>query len=433
MQLAFFLKDRRWLWMAFLAVLLPLGARAEDMTIEIVGGGSNQHAIAVVPFKSETSGVNEALTPTIKNDLSLSGVFRMVPTEGVANVPFSAADVKYPLWQAAGAQLVAVGSVVPTGGQFRISFALQDVAQKKTLTSGQFTVGADRARDVAHTIANMIYEAITGQKGIFNTRIVYVQKMGSEYHLQVADVDGGRARTVLRSKEPIISPSWSPDGNKLAYVSFETKKPVVWVQDLATGQRRMVANFKGSNSAPAWSPDGTHLAVTLTTSGNSQVYIVPANGGSPRRLTHSSAIDTEPTWSPDGGSILFVSDRAGGPQIYRIAANGGEPQRLTYAGSYNVSPKVSPDGKSFTYIRREGGRFRVMIQTFGNNDSRVLSDGSYNERPSYAPNGQLVLYASDQGGKSVLYAATTDGGSRVKLAVINGSVQDPAWGPSSNP
>ncbi|WP_081575746.1 Tol-Pal system beta propeller repeat protein TolB [Chromobacterium haemolyticum] len=413
--------------------LMAAGGAQAEMTIEIVGGGANRHAIAIAPFKDEANAQG-GLGPVIKNDLTISGVFRMVDAAGVANVPFEPADIRYPLWQAAGAQSVAIGKVEAAGGgQLKISFRLMDVAQKKQLTGGEFTVTPDRTRQVAHAIADMIYEAITGQKGFFNTRIVYVLKTGGSYLLQVADVDGGRAQTILRSREPIISPSWSPDGGRIAYVSFESKKPVVWVQSLATGQRFAAANFKGSNSAPAWSPDGSKLAVVLTTSGNSQIYVINANGGGARRLMYNGGIDTEPAWSPDGGSLYFVSDRAGGPQIYRVSADGGNAQRVTWEGRYNVSPKVSPDGKTLSYIRREGGNFRVMAQDLATNDSRALSDGGYNERPSFAPNGRMVLYASDAGGKSVLYAATTDGSSKVKLAVINGDVQDPAWGPFNRP
>jgi TolB protein len=415
-----------------LALGLVSAARAE-MNIEFsVDGSAGRYAIAIVPFKDEAAQ-RTAPTPVVRNDLALSGEFRLVDGSAVSNVPFDAPQIDYAKWLAAGAQAIAVGKVVATAdGQATISFRLMDVARKKELTSGQFTVPQERVREVGHTIADMIYQAILGQPGIFNTRIAYVLKQGRGYQLQVANVDGSNLQTILRSREPIMSPSWSPNGRYLAYVSFETHKPVVWVQDLATGSRRAVANFKGSNSAPAWSPDGNRLAVVLTTSGNSQIYLVPAAGGSPRRLTYSDGIDTEPVWAPDGATILFVSDRSGGPQVYSVGIDGGSPRRLTWQGSYNVSPRVSPDGKSFTYIRKSGGEFRVVVQDIAGGDSRVLSTG-YNERPSFAPNGRMVLYASVVGGKSVLYAATQDGGSKVKLAVINGDVQDPAWGPFNNP
>ncbi|WP_293237411.1 Tol-Pal system beta propeller repeat protein TolB [Paludibacterium sp.] len=403
-----------------------------DMTIEIVGGGSTRHAIAVVPFKDESSRLSDPLTLVVKNDLNLSGMFRVLDTSKVSDLPFTPASIHYAQWQGAGAQSVAVGTVSDAGnGQVTVSFSLMDAAQKKQLTGGQFTVSPDQGRQVAHKIADMIYQAITGQQGIFGTRIVYVLKQGAaSYQLQVADMDGGRSQTILRSKEPIMSPAWSPDGRYLAYVSFETHKPVVWVQDLATGRRRAAANFKGSNSGPAWSPDGKQLAVVLTLSGNSEIYLVDAaGGGAARRLTYSDAIDTEPSWSADGAKIVFVSDRAGGPQIYSMAATGGDATRLTWQGSYNVSPRLSPDGNTLAFIQRQAGAFRVMMQDRANGDVRVLSSDPYNERPSFAPNGQMVLYASVQGGQSVLYAATLDGGNKARLAVLNGEVQDPAWGP----
>jgi TolB protein len=422
-----------------LALLLLVAGFAKpawaEMTVEIIGGGNSKYAIAVVPFQDEAGKLSQLVTPTVKSDLAYTGVFRIVPTEGLPNQPTEAAQIQYPVWTGAGAQSIAVGKVeAADGGKVRISFALMDSAQHTQLTGGSFTVPPERSRDVAHTIADMIFQAITGQRGIFNTRVAYVLKSGAHsYKLQISDVDGGRPQTVLRSREPIISPAWSPDGRKLAYVSFETNKPVVWVQDLTTGARRAVGNFKGSNSAPAWSPDGTRLAMTLTLSGNSQVYVVSADGGSPRRVTYSDAIDTEATWTPDGRSLLFVSDRSGGPQIYRVSLDGGTPQRLTWQGSYNVSPKVAPDGRSFTYIRRESGRFRVMVQDFDSKESRVLSEAAYNERPSYAPNNQMVLYASEQGGQSVLYAIHPESGNRIRLGTVEGSVQDPAWGPFNTP
>nr|WP_215780310.1 Tol-Pal system beta propeller repeat protein TolB [Paludibacterium sp. B53371] len=425
----------KYLFRVLLIVLaFASGVAKADMTIEIVGGGATRHAIAIVPFKDESTRLRDPLTLVVRNDLNISGLFRVLDAGTVNDLPSAPAGIHYPLWQAAGAQSVAVGSVVDAGnGQVTVSFALMDVAQKKQLTAGQFTVTPDQGRQVAHKIADMIYQAITGQQGIFGTRIVYVLKQGNaSYQLQVADMDGARAQTILRSKEPIMSPAWSPDGRYLAYVSFETRKPVVWVQDLATGKRHAAANFKGSNSAPAWSPDGSKLAVVLTTTGNSELYLVGPDGGTPRRLTFSDAIDTEPSWSADGSQILFVSDRAGGPQIYSMAAAGGAATRLTWQGSYNVSPRLSPDGKTLAYIQRQAGAFRVMMQDMTSGDTRVLSSDPYNERPSFAPNGQMVLYASVQGGQSVLYAATLDGANKARLAVLHGEVQDPAWGPFTN-
>ncbi|MDF0604821.1 Tol-Pal system beta propeller repeat protein TolB [Neisseriaceae bacterium TC5R-5] len=379
------------------------------LTIDIIGGGANRHAIAIPPFGNENQ-LPESLSNIIQNNLVFSGAFRLTDSSSAQSIT--------------SGQLANSG-----GGKVHIDFQLTDKLLHKQLSTAEFTVLPAQTRSVAHTIADLIYQAITGQQGIFSTRIAYVLQSAGHYQLQIADVDGGRVQTILRSNEPILSPSWSPDGGSLAYVSFESQKPVVWIQNLGTGKRFAVANFKGSNSAPAWSPDSSQLAVVLTTSGNSQIYLISASGGRPRRLISSSGIDTEPSWSPDGNSLYFVSDRAGSPQIYRVATSGGAVQRISWDGNYNVSPKVSPDGKTLSFIRRENGNFRVMLQDLDNGDSRVLVDSGNNERPSFAPNGRLLLYANN----GALYAASLDGSHKVKLAVTNGNVQDPTWGPFKQP
>jgi len=281
-------------------------------------------------------------------------------------------------------------------------------------------------------MADSIYEKLTGDVGVFSTRIAYVAKRGKKYALQVADSDGFNARTAIEYTQPIISLAWSPDGTKIAYVSFENKKPVVHVQTLATGARKAVAKFRGSNSAPAWSPDGKKLAVVLSKKGGSQIFLINSDGSGLKRLTRSSGIDTEPSFSPDGKSIIFTSDRGGSPQIYRMSVTGsasGVAERLTFEGSYNVSPQYRHDGRSFTFIHRNGSKFNVAIQDLETRQVQLLTDSLFDESPSFAPNGKIILYATEIKGRGILAAVSSDGRTRQRLSTQKGDIREPAWGP----
>lgn len=411
-----------------LAAALPSPTPAA-LTIEIVGTGGAQFPIAIAPFRAE-AGTPQPLTPVIGADLLRSGVFKLVDAGGVTPPPHEPQDLNYETWRARGADAVVIGSVQPQpDGRYEVRFRLMDVAKQTQLAGFAYTASAAQLRHTAHKIADIIYEKLTGDKGVFATRIMYVTKQGRRFELQVADADGYGAQTVLGSNEPIISPSWSPDGSQIAYVSFEQKKPVVYVQSLVTGQRRAVANFWGSNSAPAWSPDGRRLAVVLTKDGGSQIYLLNVDGSAVTRLTQSSAIDTEPNFSPDGQLLLFTSDRGGSPQIYGMPVTGGEARRLTFEGTYNVSPRFSPDGKSFTFIQRNGSRFNVAVQDLATRQVQVLTDGTVDESPSYSPNGRMILYASSQRGRGILAAVSSDGRVKQRLTADNGDVREPAWGP----
>ncbi|RPI46721.1 MAG: Tol-Pal system protein TolB [Betaproteobacteria bacterium] len=410
------------------SILSPRPAHAA-LTIEIIGGGERQIPVAIAPLQGEAR-LPHRISEVVAADLARTGLFRMVDPGGIAPMPVEPGEVRYGDWTSRGAEALVIGSITPTAdGRFEVRFRLLDVQKQVQLAGFSYTISGAQARNAAHRIADVVYEKLLGIPGAFATRIVYVVKQGPRYELQVSDADGFGAQTVLASNEPIISPTWAPDGNRLAYVSFEAKKPIVYVQTLSSGQRRAVANFRGSNSAPAWSPDGRRLAVVLTRDGNSQIYMMSAQGGSASRLSNSASIDTEPNFSPDGQSLLFTSDRGGSPQIYRMSVSGGSVERLTFDGTYNVSPRYSPDGKSFVYVQRSGGRFNLMLQELGTRQVIPLTDGVIDESPSFAPNGRMILYASKQGGRGILAAVSNDGRIKQRLTVQSGDVREPAWGP----
>lgn len=399
------------------------------LDIEITGGGAQQIPIAIVPFGNGQASEYD-VAGIISDDLKRSGLFRPLETRGMASKPTNASQVKYAEWAALPAQAVVVGNIATlSDGKLKISFQLVDVLKQSKLVDMDFQLTAKHTRMTAHKIADIIYQQLTGHPGAFASRIAYVTKQGERHFLYVADADGYNPQPLVNSNEPVISPAWSPDGSQMAYVSFEKKKPIVFVHTLATGQRKMVANYKGNNSAPSWSPDGRMLAIVLTYGANSQVYTINANGGDLKRVTNSRGIDTEPVFSPDGKWIYFTSDRGGSPQIYKTSVNGGNVSRVTFEGAYNVSPRFSNDGKSLLYIRNDGGRFRVALQDLASGQVQLLSEGSQDESPSFAPNNRMILYATKKGSRGSLAAVSFDGKVRQSLREARGDVREPAWGP----
>ncbi len=405
-----------------------LSSAHAELTIEITGAGANRIPVAIADFGGE-SGAARAVSSVVRGDLERSGLFRMVDTTGVAMTETT--QPAFADWKNRGADALAAGSIGPSGdGRQEARFRLYDINKQAQLGGAAFVTSTAMLRAAGHRIADVIYEKLTGEPGVFSTRIAYVVKNGpARYELHIADADGQNAQAALKSREPIISPTWSPDGSRLAYVSFENKKPVIYVHSLASGQRVVAANFKGSNSAPAWSPDGRKLAVVLSKEGGSQIFTVNADGSGVQRLTRSAGINTEPFFAPDGQTVYFTSDRGGSPQIYRTNLDGSDVQRVTFEGSYNVSPRISSDGKTLAFISRREGAFRLATMDLASRQVQILTDSHKDESPSFAPNNRMILIATEIGGRGVLSAVSVDGRIKQRLSIPAGDVREPAWGP----
>ena len=413
------------------AVLIGVSTPAlAQMNIEITGVGQSLYPIAVMRFKDEQKlPIN--ITEIIRQDLARSGYFKN--TENGNAFENDEDTPNYKSWAARGADALVVGSVVQSGGsQFEIHYKLFDIRKSESLGGLKLNSSADNLRAVAHKIADDIILKLLGERGVFSTRLSYVIKEGKRYRLVISDADGQNIRNAMNSGEPIISPSWSPDGKKVAYVSFEDRKPVIYVHELATGRRIALSNQKGNNSAPAWSPDGRKLAISLSKDGNTQIYSINADGTGLQRLTRGNTIDTEPQYSADGRYIYFTSDRGGNPQIYRMSAEGEQAEgvrRVTYKQGFVTSPRISPDGKYLAYIANIGGAYRLYILNLATGDAQALTDGASDESPSFAANGRYVLYSTKVNGKRVLAAVSVDGNSKQVLSIPGSDIRQPSWGP----
>ncbi|HEU5282847.1 MAG TPA: Tol-Pal system beta propeller repeat protein TolB [Burkholderiales bacterium] len=401
---------------------------AAQLTIEIVGGGANQIPITLVPFGAEERFAHK-VSEIVSADLARSGRFKLQEVGSVRPLPTDLAEIDHRYWKNRGSQTLVVGKVLErTDGRVEVRFRLTDTVKEAQLAGYSYAITPVQLRATAHKIADLIYEKLTGEPGVFSTRIAYVARNPDRFELQVADADGYNSQFILAHREPIISPAWSPDGSRIAYVSFEQRKSIVFLHEMS-GQRRILANFEGSNSAPAWAPGGERLAVVLSKDGVAQIYTLRAEGGEPDRLTFSNAIDTEPSFSPDGKSLLFTSDRGGSPQIYRMPVAGGNAERVTFEGSYNVTPRYSPDGKSFAFIQRSQGRYSLSVMDLATRQTQILTDGQLDGSPTFAPNGRLVLYASIVKGRGILAAVSSDGRIKQKITASALDVREPAWGP----
>ena len=401
-----------------------------EFKVEISGVGITQIPIAVSDFRGQEASPQK-ISGIITADLERSGQFKSSPT-GVLLDENSHPD--FNTIKQNNIDAVLTGSITKLAdGRFDIRYRLWDAVKTQDLGGQSFIAMAGDLRLVSHRIADQIYEKLTGDKGIFSTRITYVTKQNNRHMLWVADADGENAQAALTSPEPIISPCWAPNGNELAYVSFESRKPVVYVHDVGSGKRRVLANFKGSNSAPAWAPDGKTLAIALSRDGGTQIFILDAKGGEPRQITQSPSIDTEPVFSPDGSSIYFVSDRGGSPQIYRIPVSGGAAQRVTFSGSYNVSPALSLDGRWLSFVSRGANGYRVQLMDLSNDKVTSLTESSQDEKPSFAPNSKLIMYATKVSSREVLMTTTLDGKIGTRLAGQSANIREPHWGPFLKP
>ena len=415
-----------------LLLLVPLVSSAE-LTIEITGGSENAIPVAVAPFEWAGGGTPPTAdyAEIISSDLKRSGRFRTFTPMQQPAPPTYGGGIDPAPWRARGMDNVVFGRISGSGGSYRVEFTLYDAAgsTKKLIETVR---GREKdQRFLAHHVADIVYEALTGERGAFATRIAYItagrSKGKQQMSLKVADSDGHNAQSVASTSKPLMSPAWSPDGKRLAYVSFEGGKPGIYIQQLSSGSRTKVTSFPGINGAPAWSPDGTRLALTLSKGGNPDIYVLDIGSRKLRQVTHDEAIDTEPAWSPDGKSLVFTSDRAGTPQIYRVSASGGTPRRVTYEGKYNANASWSPDGKSLTLISRGPGGYQVAILHLDTGGMQLLSDGSLDESSSFAPNGSMIIFA--EGSSGVLTVVSTDYDVKTRLKAQSGSVRDPAWSP----
>jgi len=425
---------------ALLGLALLAGAVQAADPLVVSTGSDRAIPIAVVPFGWQGGTVlPEDLATVIGNDLRNSGMYEPIPRQNMISQPSQASEVIFRDWKALGAQYVMVGSIVPSGGRLQVQYALFNVATEQQVLTGSVAGSVDQLRDMAHYIADQSFEKLTGIKGAFSTKMLYVtaERFGvnnTRYTLQRSDYDGARGVTLLQSREPILSPRYAPDGRRIAYVSFEQRRPRIFMQHIDTGRREQLTNFEGLNGAPAFSPDGNRLAFVLSKDGNPEIYVMDLGSRQIQRVTNSGSIETEPFWGKDGQTLYFTSDRAGKPQIYKQSVGGGGAERVTFTGNYNANPKLSADEKTLVMIRRQDGftNFKVAAQDLVTSRLRILSETSLDDSPTVAPNGTMLIYATRQQGRGVLMLVSTNGRVRLPIPTAQGDVREPSWSPFLN-
>ena len=426
--------ERHLKYLCFLLVFFAPLVSAQ-LTIEITHGVDNPTRIALVPFGGMRLAEN--IDEIVSADLQRSGLFEPLDKRNMLSYPSKPEDVYYRDWRLLGSEYVVVGNIQFRSDQYEVTFSLMQVHSENKLFTSVVRGGRGKEREIAHFVSDTIYEKITGIRGAFSTKVVYVNAFPVSsnkltYRLMLSDVDGANETLLLESKQPIMSPGWSPDGKEVIYVSFETGRPAIFRQNLTTASREQITNFQGLNGAPAWSPDGRSLALVLSKDGNPEIYTFDMATRQFTRLTRHFAIDTEPSWMPDGKSLIFTSDRGGNPQIYKLDIASGRVERLTFNGNYNARPRLAPDGRTMVMVHRSNGDFNIASQDLVTGDVRVLSRTFLDESPTVAPNGAMVMYATKQGDKGVLAAVSIDAGVKFLLPARHGDVREPAWSPFLN-
>lgn len=419
----------------FVALLLAVANTSwAQLTIQITKGRDNPTSIAVVPFSWSGPSLPEDIPGIVAADLQRSGQFAPLPKGDMLSMPHEAKDVFYRDWRALEVEYLLIGRIVPFQNGYMTQYELFDVFNQRPLMTGSEMGYRDNLREVAHRIADKVYEKLTGVRGAFNTRLLYVSALRDAggkytYRLMLSDSDGAREQVLRTQREPLMTPSWAPDAQRIAYVSFETRRPAVYVENLRTRQRQQMTNFKGINSSPVWSPDGSKLAMVLSKDGNPELYVMDVASKALTRVTNHFGIDTEPSWTVDGRGLLFTSDRGGKPQIYKVTLGSGQVERMTFNGDYNTRPRALPDGSGFIMVHREYGDFRIALQNTQRGTTQTLTETRLDESPSVAPNGAMLIYATLYQGRGILAAVSVDGGTKYLLPSRFGDVREPAWSP----